>query len=152
MRTLDLSPLLRSSVGFDQLDKMFDNAFREAARESSYPPYNIVKIGSDRYRITMAVAGFGENDIDITVHNNVLTVKGRSEKSNGEVEYLHRGIAQRSFEHRFQLADHVEVVDADLNRGLLDINLERRLPEAMKPRSIEIGRSRKSEPTPAPAA
>lgn len=139
MRNLDLSPLFRSTVGFDQLDKLFDQAFREGAREATYPPYNIAKFGQDRYRITMAVAGFSERDVDITVHNNLLTVKGQIQNNDAKVEYLHRGIAQRAFEHRFQLADHVKVVSADLRNGLLDIELEREIPESMKPRKIRIG-------------
>ena len=139
MRSFDLSPLFRSSVGFDQLDKMFDTAFREASRDTSYPPYNIAKVGTDSYRITMAVAGFADADLDLTVHDNVLIVKGQIAKPEKEVEFLHRGIAQRAFEHRFQLADHIKVEGADLNNGLLDINLRREVPEAMKPRKVSIG-------------
>lgn len=139
MRSLDLSPLFRSSIGFDQLDKLFDSAFREAARENSYPPYNIVKIGQDRYQITMAVAGFGEEDVDITAQDNVLIVKGSTRAVSKDIEYLHRGIAQRAFEHRFQLADHVKVRGADMDNGLLHIHLEREVPEAKKPRKIAIG-------------
>ena len=139
MRTLDLSPLFRSTVGFDRLDKLFDAAFRDAAREVSYPPYNIAKIGDSEYRVSMAVAGFGESDLDITQHENVLTVKGQLQAPEKEVQYLHRGIAQRGFEHRFQLADHVKVVGARISNGLLDIELVREVPEAMKPRKIEIG-------------
>lgn len=142
MRNLDLSPLFRSSVGFDQLDKMFDSAFREAARDNSYPPYNIAKVDQDRYQITMAVAGFGEEDIDITAHNNVLLVKGQAQPADKKIDYLHRGIAQRAFEHRFQLADHVKVRGADMEKGLLHIHLEREVPEAMKPRKISIRKSR----------
>ena len=123
----------------DRLDKMFDAAFRDAARETSYPPYNIAKIGEDRYCVSMAVAGFAESDLDITVHNNVLIVKGQTEKTDQNIEYLHRGIAQRAFEHRFQLADHVHVIGADLTNGLLNVHLARELPEAMKPRKIAIG-------------
>jgi molecular chaperone IbpA len=139
MRSFDLSPLFRSSVGFDQLDKMFDTAFREAARETSYPPYNIAKLGAETYRITMAVAGFADGDLDLTVHDNVLIVKGQISRPEKEVEYLHRGIAQRAFEHRFQLADHIKVVGADLTNGLLDIHLKREVPEQMKPRKVAIG-------------
>ena len=139
MRSFDLSPLFRSSVGFDRLDKLFDAAFRDAARDVSYPPYNIAKTGQDTYRITMAVAGFTENDIDITVHDNVLSVKGQLKEAPKEIEYLHRGIGQRAFEHRFQLADHVRVSGAKLANGLLDIELARLVPEEKKPRKIEIG-------------
>lgn len=139
MRSFDLSPLFRSSVGFDRLDKLFDAAFREATRDVSYPPYNIARVGQDQYQITMAVAGFGEGDIDITAHENVLTVKGQLQQAQPEVEYLYKGIAQRGFEHRFQLADYVRVVGAKLTNGLLDIQLERVVPEEKKPRKIEIG-------------
>jgi molecular chaperone IbpA len=139
MRSFDLSPLFRSSVGFDRLDKLFDAAYREAARDASYPPYNIVKRGQDRYRITMAVAGFSEADIDITVHESLMTVKGALKEPPKDVEYLYRGIGQRAFEHRFQLADHVKVTGAKLVNGLLDIDLEREVPEAKKPRKIDIG-------------
>ncbi len=141
MRSFDLSPLFRSSVGFDRLDKLFDTAFREAARDVSYPPYNIAKTGADSYRITMAVAGFGEGDLDIVAHDNMLSVKGQQKDAAKDLEYLHRGIAQRAFEHRFQLADHVRVVGAKLTNGLLDIDLERVVPEEKKPRKIEIGAS-----------
>lgn len=149
MRSFDLSPLFRSSVGFDRLDKLFDTAFREAARDVSYPPYNIAKTGADSYRITMAVAGFGEGDLDIVVHDNMLSVKGQQKDAAAakEVEYLHRGIAQRAFEHRFQLADHVRVVGAKLSNGLLDIDLERVVPEEKKPRKIEIGAAGAVAPT-----
>jgi molecular chaperone IbpA len=139
MRNFDLSPLFRSSVGFDRLDKLFDAAFREATRDVSYPPYNIARVAQDQYQITMAVAGFGEGDIDITAHDNVLTVKGQLQQAQPEVEFLYKGIAQRAFEHHFQLADHVRVVDADLDKGLLSIQLERVVPEAAKPRKIGIG-------------
>jgi molecular chaperone IbpA len=139
MRSFDLSPLFRSSVGFDHLDKMFDTAFREASRDVSYPPYNILKTGPDKYRISMAVAGFAEKDLDITVQDNVLSVKGQIKENGQQVEYLHRGIAQRAFEHKFQLADHVRVAGAGLANGLLDVELERVVPEEMKPRKVEIG-------------
>ena len=156
MRNFDLSPLFRSTVGFDHLDKLFEAAAREAARDSSYPPYNIAKVGQDKYRISMAVAGFGERDLDITLHEQLLAVKGQTQEPEKGVEYLHRGIAQRGFEHRFQLADHVKVVGARLQNGLLDIELAREVPEAMKPRKIEIGAAqaqpRVIEGTPAKAA
>ncbi len=138
MRNFDLTPLMRSTIGFDQLDKLFDAAFRETARDTSYPPYNIVKLDQDKYRITMAVAGFAEEDLDITVQDNVLIVKGQIRNRDEGVEYLHRGIAQRAFEHRFQLADHVRVVGASLENGLLNIDLERVVPEQSRPRKIAI--------------
>lgn len=139
MRNVDLTPLFRSTIGFDHLDKLFEAAFRDAGRDVSYPPYNIAKVGQDKYRITMAVAGFGERDLDITAHENVLLVKGQIQEPEKGVEYLHRGIGQRPFEHRFQLADHVKVVGAKLTNGLLDVELAREVPEAMKPRKVEIG-------------
>jgi molecular chaperone IbpA len=146
MRSFDLSPLFRHSVGFDRLDDLFETAFR-GTQETSYPPYNIVKTGQDAYRITLAVAGFGEDELELVVKENLLTVRGSGK--NGEqdkaVTYLHRGIAQRAFEHRFQLADHVKVTGANLANGLLDIELVRELPESAKPQKIEIGRG-KTEP------
>jgi molecular chaperone IbpA len=140
MRSFDLSPLFRYSVGFDRLDDLFETAFRNT-QEVSYPPYNIVKTGQDHYKIILAVAGFGESDLDVVVKENVLTVRGKVNDAEKEkdVTYLHRGIAGRSFEHRFQLADHVRVNGANLANGLLDIELVRELPEAMKPQRIEIG-------------
>ena len=139
MRTFDLSPLFRSSVGFDRLDKVFDAAFREATRDVSYPPYNIVRTGPDSYRIEMAVAGFGEGDLDVTSQENLLTIRGQTKASEEKgVEYLYRGIAQRAFEHKFRLADHVKVEAAKLVNGLLVIELAREVPEAMKPRKIAI--------------
>jgi molecular chaperone IbpA len=138
MREFDLSPLFRSSVGFDRLDKLFETAFRDSARDVSYPPYNIARTGQDAYRITMAVAGFGEEDLDLTVQENVLVVRGQIKDQEKDVTYLHRGIAQRAFEHRFQLADHVRVVDASIDKGLLNVRLERVIPEEMKPRKISV--------------
>ena len=140
MRSFDLSPLFRYSVGFDRLDELFETAFRNA-QEASYPPYNIVRTGQDNYKITLAVAGFGEGDLEVTVKENVLTVRGKvnDAEKDKDVTYLHRGIAGRAFEHRFQLADHVRVSGAHLANGLLDIELVRELPEAMKPQRIEIG-------------
>jgi molecular chaperone IbpA len=133
MRHVDFSPLYRSTVGFDRLFTMLDNSGQ------SYPPYNIERTGEDAYRISMAVAGFSEDEISIEAHRNVLTVKGEraEEKAEGR-EFLHRGIAARAFERRFQLADHVEVDGAELKNGLLHIDLKRNVPEEMKPRRIEI--------------
>jgi molecular chaperone IbpA len=140
MRSFDLSPLFRYSVGFDRLDDLFETAFRNT-QEVSYPPYNIVKTGQDAYRITLAVAGFGEDDLELVVKENLLTVRGKvsDAEKDKDVTYLHRGIAGRAFEHRFQLADHVRVAGAQLANGLLDIALVREVPEAMKPQRIEIG-------------
>ena len=138
MRTLDLSPLFRSSVGFDVLDKLLDSTFRENG-QPSYPPYNIVKTAPDGYRVEIAAAGFGEGDVEVTQHQNVLIVRGQAvKKDDAGVEYLHRGIAQRAFEHKFQLADHVEVQGARLVHGMLVIELVRRVPQAMQPRKIAI--------------
>jgi molecular chaperone IbpA len=137
MRHVDLSPLFRYSVGFDRLDQLFDAAFRNA-QDNTYPPYNIVKTGDDSYKITLAVAGFGEDDLEIVVKENLLTVKGKGGEADDAV-YLHRGIGRRAFEHRFQLADHVKVTGANLANGLLDIQLVREVPEAMKPQQIKIG-------------
>jgi molecular chaperone IbpA len=145
MRSFDLSPLFRYSVGFDQLDDLFETAFR-GTQETSYPPYNIVKTGQDSYRITLAVAGFGQDELELVVKENLLTVRGKgAEPQQEQVTYLHRGIAQRAFEHRFQLADHVKVSGANLANGLLDIELVRELPESAKPQKIEIGPG-KTEP------
>jgi molecular chaperone IbpA len=139
MRSFDLSPLFRHSVGFDRLDELFETAFRNGAQENSYPPYNIAKTGDDTYRITLAIAGFGEDELEITSKENLLTVRGKGAETDKDVAYLHRGIAKRAFEHRFQLADYVRVNGADLNNGLLDIDLVRELPERMKPQQIAIG-------------
>jgi molecular chaperone IbpA len=138
MRSFDLSPLFRYSVGFDRLDDLFETAFRDT-QEASYPPYNIVKTGQDNYKITLAVAGFGDDDLEVVVKENVLTVRGKVKDADKDASYLHRGIAGRAFEHRFQLADHVRVSGANLANGLLDIELVREVPEAMKPQRIEIG-------------
>lgn len=139
MRQTDLTPLMRATVGFDRLWNLLDSATRVDESAFSYPPYNIEKIGEDDYRIVMAVAGFGEGELDITVKENSLVVTGRKEKAeDGETQYLYRGIANRAFERRFDLADHIRVTGARLENGLLFIDLVREIPEAMKPRSIKI--------------
>ena len=141
MTTFDFSPLYRTSVGFDRLASMMSSATRQD-QGNGYPPYNIRTIGEDHYQITMAVAGFSEAELDITTENNRLLITGkRADEEDEQGEYLHRGIATRSFERRFNLADHVKVVSANLQNGLLHIDLEREIPEAMKPRSIKIGKS-----------
>jgi molecular chaperone IbpA len=141
MTTFDFSPLYRTSVGFDRLASMMSSATRQD-QGNSYPPYNIRTTGEDHYQITMAVAGFSEDDIDITTEHNRLLITGkRADEEEEQGEYLHRGIATRSFERRFNLADHVKVISANLENGLLHIDLEREIPEAMKPRSIKIGKS-----------
>jgi molecular chaperone IbpA len=139
MNALDFSPLFRSTVGFDRLSQMLESSL-VADQGSSYPPYNIVRVDDDNYRITMAVAGFAESDIDITAKENQLIVQGRAleREENKDVAYLHRGIAERAFERRFQLADHIRVTNAGLNNGLLTVELVREIPEAMKPRKIDI--------------
>ena len=134
----DFTPLYRSTVGFDRLARMLGEASNVDA--PTYPPYNIERLGDNEYRITMAVAGFGEEDLSIEVKENALTIAARkAETGNGNREILHQGIASRSFERRFQLADHVEVTGADLENGLLHVTLKRELPEAMKARKIAIG-------------
>lgn len=142
MRHVDFSPLYRSTVGFDRLFTMLDS-LAQPDNGQTYPPYNIERTGEDAYRITMAVAGFGEDDISIEAHRNVLTVKGEKADtaSSENAELLYRGIASRAFERRFQLADHVEVVGAELKNGLLHIDLKRNIPEEMKPRKIAISAS-----------
>jgi molecular chaperone IbpA len=139
MRHVDFSPLYRSTVGFDRLFTMLDSLAQPEGGQT-YPPYNIERTGEDSYRISMAVAGFSDDEIAIEAHRNVLTVKGdRKQESEGDgAELLYRGIASRAFERRFQLADHVDVVGAALKNGLLHIDLKRNIPEELKPRKIEI--------------
>ena len=140
MRHVDFSPLYRSTVGFDRLFSLLDNMGQPEQSAPAYPPYNIERTGEDKYRITMAVAGFSEADLDIEAKENTLLVTGQQDKAeNEETEVLFRGIAARNFERRFQLADHVEVRNAWLENGLLHIELVREIPEAMKPRKIVIG-------------
>jgi len=141
MRTYDFSPLYRSFVGFDRMANLINSASQTLDAATSYPPYNVVRIDEDTYKIELAVAGFSETDLDIESHENVLTVTGNRNKADNDdsPEYLHRGIAERGFERRFQLADHVFVDDAELTNGLLVISLKRELPDALKPRKIAIG-------------
>ena len=136
MRTFDFSPLFRSSVGFDRLAQLMDSARDDVP---SYPPYNIERTGEDQYRITMAVAGFGENDIEITAQENALTVVGKQPKDEAPKSLLYRGIAGRPFQRRFELAEYIRVSGASLENGLLHIDLVREVPEAVKPRTIKIG-------------
>ncbi|HTV71170.1 MAG TPA: Hsp20 family protein [Rhizobiaceae bacterium] len=140
MRHVDFSPLYRSTVGFDRLFSMLDGLATPEGGQTSYPPYNIERTGEDAYRISMAVAGFSDEEISIEAHRNVLTIKGERKDvaDNDGAEVLYRGIAARSFERRFQLADHVEVVGAALKNGLLHIDLKRNIPEQLKPRKIAI--------------
>ena len=134
MNTLNLSPLFRTAIGFDRLARLIDNP----AADVAYPPYNIEKTGEDAYAITMAVAGFGPDDIEVTVKENTLVVTGRAGQESADGEVLYRGIAGRAFERRFVLADHIVVEGAELNNGLLRVELKRVVPEALKPRRIPI--------------
>jgi molecular chaperone IbpA len=138
MRSFDLSPLFRSTVGFDRFASLLDTASRLDEQTVSYPPYNIEKTGNDTYRITMAVAGFSADDINLTAQANSLVVTGKAARDEKTGQYLHRGIAGRAFERRFELADHIKVTGASLENGLLHIDLVREVPEAMKPRTIQI--------------
>lgn len=135
MRTVDFAPLYRSVVGFDRLAALLDAA---AGESNGYPPYNIETVGQDAYRIEMAVAGFKPDELELEVKENVLTVQGRKTANDESRRFLHRGLAARNFERRFQLADYVVVADAQLADGLLSITLKRELPEQMKPRRIDI--------------
>jgi len=139
MRHVDFSPLYRSTVGFDRMFTMLDS-LAQPDQSQTYPPYNIERTGENAYRITMAVAGFGEADLSIEAREHVLTVKGdkSDDGEKGSSDFLYRGIAKRAFERRFQLAEYVEVSGAKLENGLLHVDLVREIPEAMKPRRIEI--------------
>lgn len=137
MRTLDFSPLYRSMVGFDHLAGLLDQAAKTEAA-SNWPPYNIEALGENAYRVEIAVAGFRPDELSVEVKENTLTVSGRKAANGDEKRYLHRGLAERNFERRFQLADYVFVTDAQLADGLLSIELKRELPEQMKPRQIAI--------------
>lgn len=138
MRTYDLSPLLRTSVGFDRMDRLFDSMLSDVDRRPSYPPYNIETLGDSAYRISMAVAGFGDDDIEVTQQENSLLVQGRTSGEGKDRNYLYRGIAARAFERRFALADHVRVKEAGLKNGMLNIELVREVPEALRPRRIAV--------------
>jgi molecular chaperone IbpA len=137
MRTIDFSPLYRSVVGFDRLASLLDAAATQES-QAGYPPYNIERVGDDAYRIEVAVAGFRPDELSIEVKENLLTVTGRKAANDDSRKFLHRGLAERNFERRFQLADYVVVTDANLADGLLSISLERQLPEALKPRTVAI--------------
>ncbi|NEI62164.1 Hsp20 family protein [Rhizobium leguminosarum] len=140
----DFAPLYRSSVGFDRVFNLLNNAQQRLQAIDTWPPYDIVKTGENGYRIQMALAGFADADLEITQERNVLVVKGqKADEKDGE--YLHRGIAGRAFERRFELADHVKVENASLTNGLLSIELKREIPEAMKPRKIAIGGSAETQ-------
>jgi len=136
-RTFDFTPLYRSAIGFDRLAQLFDEAQRTET-QTSYPPYNIELVSEDKYSIEMAIAGFDRSELDIEMENDTLKIVGHRKKEDQKRSYLHRGIAARDFEHRFQLADHVKVVSAKLDNGLLHIELVREIPESLKPRKINI--------------
>jgi molecular chaperone IbpA len=140
MTTFDFSPLYRSAVGFDNLASLLDNISSTERTASTYPPYNIELVKEDAYRITMAVAGFNDDDITVEVENNTLTVSSNREEADEETRrnYLHRGIAERNFKRQFKLAEHIKVTGASMVNGLLHIDLVREIPEAMKPRQIAI--------------
>ncbi|WP_426956873.1 Hsp20 family protein [Muricoccus radiodurans] len=140
MNALDFSPLFRTAIGFDRLARLMDTA-RAAADAPAYPPYNIERTADDAYTLTMAVAGFGEGDLDITAQDNVLVVSGKAPQASDNGRFLHRGIAGRAFERRFVLADHLRVEGASLENGLLHVALKREVPEALKPRKIAINGS-----------
>lgn len=139
MRTADFSPLYRSAIGYDHLFNLLENASRGEQKNHGYPPYNIEILEKDRYQITLAVAGFAENELEITSEHNRLTVKGKQDELAQDRRFLHQGIAARNFERAFELAEHVRVLGADLKNGLLVIDLLKEIPEEMKPRTISIG-------------
>lgn len=154
MRNFDFSPLYRSTVGFDHFADLIDRAFSGDATQNTYPPYNIEKTAEDAYRISIAVAGFSENDLNVETRENQLLISARKAETNEEEgkTYLHRGIAERSFEKRFQLADHVVVTGASVENGMLHVDLVREMPEALKPRKIEINTGKTIEAKPAKKA
>ncbi len=138
MRAYDFSPLFRYSIGFDRMQHLLDAASARAETAQTYPPYNIETVGEDTYRITVAVAGFHEDDLDVTVKDNSLVITGKVMSANDERAYIHHGIAGRSFRLGFDLADHINVLAANLENGILHVDLERQVPEELKPRKIEI--------------
>jgi len=138
MKTIDWTPLYRSTVGYDRLASLLDSAFRADSSTYGYPPYDIEVVDDNHYEITLAVAGFAENELSIDVERGVLTIKGEKKTEEKQHQYLYQGIAARAFERKFNLAEYVEVSSARLSNGLLTIGLVRELPEAMKPRRIEI--------------
>lgn len=142
MNAIDLTPLYRSTVGFDRVANLLDSAIRTNQGSAGYPPYNIEVTGENAYGITVAVAGFTEEEIDIQVENGTLTVAGKKAKEDGGKKFLYQGIATRSFERKFNLADYVRVDGAELKNGLLTVNLTKEIPEAMKPRRISINGSK----------
>ncbi|NVO56794.1 Hsp20 family protein [Rhodobacteraceae bacterium B1Z28] len=145
MRSFDFAPLHRATIGFDQIADMMDRVLTNDVAQPSYPPYNIEKTDADTYRISVAVAGFSENDLSVEMKENSLLVAGKKAAEDKDRSYLHRGIATRAFERRFALADHVRVTGASHENGMLHIDLKREVPEALKPRRIEISSSKAIE-------
>lgn len=143
MRTYDLSPLFRSSIGFDRVNSLMDAALKTEQSNSGYPPYNIERLSEDDYRITVAVSGFTKDELTVVAQDRTLLISGQRvpDETAEQTEYLYRGIAERAFERRFQLADHIEIKGADLANGLLHVTLQREVPEERKPRSIDISTS-----------
>jgi len=139
MTTIDLSPLYRSSIGFDRFASLLDSAFQSEQGSNRYPRYDIEILEENKYAITIDVAGFEQDELDINVEGGLLTIRGKKENSQTERNFLHKSIAYRSFERKFNLADHVEVKAANLKHGLLTLHLEKEIPEALKPRKIQIG-------------
>lgn len=144
MRSFDFAPLHRASIGFDQIADLMDRTLSADTRQPSYPPYNIEKTAADAYRISIAVAGFGEEDLSVEVKENALVVAARKSDEDTDRSYLHRGIATRAFERRFTLADHVRVTGASHENGMLHIDLQREVPEALKPRRIAISSAKET--------
>lgn len=138
MRNFDFSPLYRSAIGFDRMANLLDNLSRSEQNQPSYPPYNIELTGEDKYRISMAVAGFDPSEISLEINQGILTISANKPTDKEDKTFLYQGIAARSFERRFQLADHVQVQSANYHNGLLHVDLQRIIPEALKPRSIPI--------------
>jgi len=138
MKTIDLSPLYRNTIGFDRLAAILDGAYQTDQNGSSYPPYDIEALEENRYSLTLAVAGFENDELDVQVERGVLTVKGGKKVDKSDRNYLYRGIAARAFERKFNLAEHMEISGASLNNGLLSIELKQEIPEEMKPKRIEI--------------
>jgi len=142
MRTYDFAPLYRATVGFDRIADLMDRVLSTDAPQPSYPPYNIEKTADDAYRISLAVAGFTENELSVEVKEHSLVIAAKKADETGDVSYLHRGIANRAFERRFQLADHIRVTGAEHANGMLHVDLVREVPEALKPRRIEIANAK----------
>ena len=142
MATIDLTPLYRSTVGFDRLASLLDSALRSDTSAGGYPPYDIEVRDDNEYAVTLAVAGFDENELEVQVENGVLSIRGKKSDASADAKYLYQGIANRAFDRKFNLADHVEVKDAEFKNGLLTVSLIREIPEAMKPKTIAINKGK----------